>query len=168
MNFIKKYWGEIGPEFTAAVMDFFQSAELPRDSNVTWVALAPKFVGAREIKDLWPISMVGCVYKVISKVLVQRMRKVMPDLVGKTQSVFVQGRKIHNGALIACETVQWLKQRKKKSAIIKLEFQKTYDRVKLKFVDIVLQKMGFRQRWRGWIKECVCTASMSLDKWLAF
>ncbi|XP_057734478.1 uncharacterized protein LOC130949889 [Arachis stenosperma] len=130
MNFIKKCWGEIGTEFTVAVMDFFQSATLPRDSNVTWVALALKFVGAREVKDLQPISMVGCVYKVISKVLVQRMRRVMPDLVGETQSAFVQERKIHDGALITFETVQWLKQRKKKLAIIKLDFQKAYDRVK--------------------------------------
>nr|XP_025616965.1 uncharacterized protein LOC112709287 [Arachis hypogaea] len=130
MNFIKKCWGKIGTEFTAAVMDFFQSATVPRDSNVTWVALAPKFVGAREIKDLQPISMVGCVYKVISKVLVRRMRRVIPDLVGETQSAFVQGRKIHDGALITCKTVQWLKQRKKKSAIIELDFQKAYDRVK--------------------------------------
>nr|XP_025628354.1 uncharacterized protein LOC112721509 [Arachis hypogaea] len=90
------------------------------------------------------------------------MRRVIPDLVGETQSAFVQGRKIHDAALIACEIVQWLKQRKKKSEIIKLDFQKAYDRVKWKFVDIVLQKMGFGQRWRGWIKECVCTASMSL------
>ncbi|XP_016172733.1 uncharacterized protein LOC107615139 [Arachis ipaensis] len=42
-------------------------------------------------------SMVGCVYKVISKVLVRRMRPVMPALVGETQSVFVRGRKIHDG-----------------------------------------------------------------------
>ncbi|XP_057717975.1 uncharacterized protein LOC130932631 [Arachis stenosperma] len=76
MNFIKKCWAEVGREFTEAVMDFFQSAMLPRDSNVTWVALAPKFVGAKEIKDFRPISMVGCVYKMISKVLVWRMRKV--------------------------------------------------------------------------------------------
>ncbi|XP_016185349.1 uncharacterized protein LOC107626980 [Arachis ipaensis] len=146
MNFIKKCWGKIGPEFTAAVMDFFQLAELPRDSNVTWVALAPKFVGAREIKDLRPISMVGCVYKVILKVLVRRMGRVMPGLVGETQSAFVQGKKIHDGTLIACEIVQWLKQRKKKLAIIKLDFQKAYDRVKWKFVDIIFQKMGFGQR----------------------
>ncbi|XP_057746806.1 secreted RxLR effector protein 78-like [Arachis stenosperma] len=71
-----------------------------------------------------------------------------------------KGRKIHDGALIACEIVQWLKQRKKKLAIIKPDFQKAYDRIKWKFVDIVLQKMGFGQRCRGWIKECVCTASM--------
>ncbi|XP_057761062.1 uncharacterized protein LOC130981487 [Arachis stenosperma] len=75
------------------------------------------------------------------------MRKVMPGLVGETQSAFVKGKKIHDGALIACETVQWLKARKKSGAIIKLDFQK---------------KMGFGDIWRGWIKECVCSASMSV------
>ncbi|XP_072088687.1 uncharacterized protein [Arachis hypogaea] len=101
-----------------------------QEANVTWVALAPKFVGAKEIKDLKPISMVGCVYKVISKLLIRRMSSVLPGLVGESQSAFVKGRKIHDGALIACETVQWLKQKKKASAIIKLDFPKAYDRVK--------------------------------------
>nr|XP_025692528.1 uncharacterized protein LOC112794761 [Arachis hypogaea] len=67
---------------------------------------APKFIRAKEIKDLRPINMVGCVYKVISKVLVRRMRSVILTLVGKTQSAFVRGRKIHDGALIACETME--------------------------------------------------------------
>ncbi|XP_072060305.1 uncharacterized protein [Arachis hypogaea] len=123
MNFIKKCWEEVGQEFTGAVLDFFQSSRLPRYSKITWVALAPKFIGAKEIKDLRPISIVGCVYKVISK---------------------------------------WLKARKKSAAIIKLDFQKAYDRVKWSFVDIILQKMGFGHIWRGWIKECVCSASMSV------
>nr|XP_025611325.1 uncharacterized protein LOC112703925 [Arachis hypogaea] len=109
MNFIKKCWTEIGMEFTAAVMKFFETARLPADANVTWIALALKFVGAKEIKDLRPINMVGCVYKVISKILTRRMRGFMPGLVGETHSAFVKGRKIHDGALIACETVQWLK-----------------------------------------------------------
>ncbi|XP_015935571.1 uncharacterized protein LOC107461565 [Arachis duranensis] len=139
-------WGEIGYEFMAVVIGFFQTSRLPADSNITWVALAPKFIGAREIKDLRPISMVGCVYKVISKVLVRIMRSVMLVLVGETQSAFVKGRKIHDGALIACETVNWIKLRKKEAAIIKLDFQKAYDRVKWSFVDIVLQKMGFGNR----------------------
>ncbi|XP_057755453.1 uncharacterized protein LOC130974604 [Arachis stenosperma] len=105
MNFIKRYWGELGPEFTTIVMGFFQTSRLLADTNITWVALAPKFVGAKEIKDLRLMSMVGCIYKVISKVLVSRMRAVMPGLVEETQSAFVKGRKIHDGALIACETV---------------------------------------------------------------
>ncbi|XP_072054180.1 uncharacterized protein [Arachis hypogaea] len=57
------------------------------------------------------------------------MRKA-PGLVGDSQSAFMKGKKIHDGALIACETVHWLKSRKKSSAIIKMDFQKAYDRVK--------------------------------------
>ncbi|XP_057733852.1 uncharacterized protein LOC130949032 [Arachis stenosperma] len=162
MNFIKRCWDEIGREFTAAVLNFFETASLPTDANVTWVALAPKFIGAKEIKDLRPISMVGCVYKVISKILSRRMRDVMPGLVGESQSAFVKGRKIHDGALIACETVQWLKLKRKASAIIKLDFQKAYDRVKWGFVDIVLEKMGFGRTWRTWVRECVTSASVSI------
>nr|XP_025675981.1 uncharacterized protein LOC112776161 [Arachis hypogaea] len=97
MNFIKKCWDDIGAEFTSAVLEFFRSSRLPSDSNITWVALAPKFTGAKEIKDLRPISMVGCVFKVISKVMVRRMRSVMLGLVGETQSAFVKVRKIHDG-----------------------------------------------------------------------
>ncbi|XP_052117631.1 secreted RxLR effector protein 78-like [Arachis duranensis] len=106
--------------------------------------------------------MVGCVYKVVSKVLVRTMRSVMPGLVGETQSAFVKGRKIHDGALIGCETVHWIKRRKKEAAIIKLDFQKAYDRVRWSFVDIVLQKMGFGHKWRAWVIEYVTTTSMSV------
>ncbi|XP_016178235.1 uncharacterized protein LOC107620616 [Arachis ipaensis] len=113
-----------------------------------------------EIKDLRLIGIVGCVYRVISKVLVRRMRSMLPALVGETQSAFVKGRKIHDGTLIACETVNWLKLTKKEAAIIKLYFQKAYDRIKWSFVDFVLQQMEFGQVWRAWVMECVTTTSI--------
>ncbi|XP_016168808.1 uncharacterized protein LOC107611390 [Arachis ipaensis] len=59
MIFIKKCWDEIVSEFTAAVLGIFQSSRFPTDANVTWVALAPKFTSAKEIKDLRLISMSG-------------------------------------------------------------------------------------------------------------
>ncbi|XP_016206917.1 uncharacterized protein LOC107647353 [Arachis ipaensis] len=90
------------------------------------------------------------------------MRSVMPGLVGESQSAFMKGRKIHDGALIACETVHWLKLKKQASAIVKLDFQKAYDRVKWCFIDIVLEKMEFDRTWRSWIRECVRMASISI------
>ncbi|XP_057762865.1 uncharacterized protein LOC130982786 [Arachis stenosperma] len=66
MNFIKKCWEEIGVEFTKAVMTFFETARLPADFNVTWIALAPKFVGTKEINDITPMRMLGYIYKLIS------------------------------------------------------------------------------------------------------
>ena len=65
---------------------------------MTWVTLIPKFDGAQEIKDYRPISMVGCVYKMIAKVLANRLKIVMGQLVGETQSAFVQRRQILDGA----------------------------------------------------------------------
>ncbi|XP_020967715.1 uncharacterized protein LOC110266959 [Arachis ipaensis] len=100
--------GSDGTEFMPVVTAFFQTSRLPKDSNITWVMLAPKFIRAKEIKELCLISMVGCVYKEILKVLVRRMRAMMPGLVGETQSAFVKGRKINDGTLIACETVHSL------------------------------------------------------------
>ncbi|XP_057745007.1 uncharacterized protein LOC130962866 [Arachis stenosperma] len=162
MNFIKRCWEEIGVEITKAVMRFFETERLPAASNITWVVLAPKFVGAKEIKDLRLISMVGCIYEVILKVLTRRMRTVMPGLFGESHSAFVKGRRIHDGALIACETIQWPKMKKKASTIIKLDFQKADDRIKWKIVDIVLEKIRFGRRWRAWITECIRSASISI------
>nr|XP_025670679.1 uncharacterized protein LOC112770555 [Arachis hypogaea] len=160
MNFIKRCWAKIGSKFTAVMMEFFLISKLPTDANLTWMVFALKFTSAKKIKDLRLISMVGCVYKVISKMLVRRMRAIMPRLVGETQSAFVKGRKIHDRALITCKTVQWIKMRKKEAVIIKLDFQKAYDRIRWSFVDLMLQKMDFGRRWRSWVMECVSTSSM--------
>ena len=105
MNFIRKMWSEIGVEFYGTIEDFFVSGSLPRGSNMTWVTLIPKVEGAKEIKEFRPISMVRSVHKVISKILPNGLRNVIPKLVGETQSAFVCGRQILDGALIACEVV---------------------------------------------------------------
>ena len=66
----------------------------------TWVVLIPKVDDAVE-----PISMVGCLYKIIYKILANKLKDVMPVLVGESQSAFVRKRKILDGALIANEVV---------------------------------------------------------------
>ena len=68
----------------------------------------------------------------------------MDGLVGETQTAFVQGRQITDGALIACEAVHWLKRKKKEAVIMKLDFHKAYDSVRWDFVDKVLDRIGFR------------------------
>ena len=105
LNFIQKMWGVIGSDFKDMVWQFFTSGSLPKKLNMAWVTLIPKFEGANEIKDFNPISMVGCVYKIITKILARRLSVVMGSLVGEVQTAFIKGRQILDGALIACETV---------------------------------------------------------------
>lgn len=82
MGFIKKMWNIVGEDFIGMIMDFFECGRIPKAINTTWVTLIPKVDGAVDLKDFRPISMVGCIYKIIAKILALRIRKVMPSLVG--------------------------------------------------------------------------------------
>ena len=82
----------------------------------------------------------------------------MLNLVGETQSAYVSGCQIPDGALIVSKTVHQLKNNTKSGCISKLNFQKAYDRVRWYFVDLVLQKMRFGERW---MQNCISIASMS-------
>ena len=62
--------------------------------NSTFISLIPKIHGAKEIKDFRPISLVGGIYKIIAKVLANRMRTVMEKIISKPQNAFVKGRQI--------------------------------------------------------------------------
>ena len=83
LNFIRKCWDTIGGDFSSCVLNFFFFFS-PRKLNMTWITLILKFEEAQEIKDYKPISTVGYVYKVIAKVLANRIRNVRGGLVGET------------------------------------------------------------------------------------
>ena len=93
-------WDVVRSNFVELVLSFFSSGSLDKSLSMTWVTLIPKVDGAKEMKDFRPITMVGCVYKVISKILVRRLKGVMNNLVGEAQAAFIHDRKFFYGALI--------------------------------------------------------------------
>jgi len=137
---IKHVWPMIGEDFSRFIIQFFETGHLPPSINITWVTLIPKEKVAEEVKDYRPISMVGSVYKVIAKILSKRLREVIPELIREVQTTFIKGRQILYGALIANETVHWLKRKKKAGVLMKLDFEKAYDTLSW---DSVLKEMGF-------------------------
>ena len=91
-NFLKKLWEQFEEEICIFISGFFASGNLPPDINQTWVALIPKIDNAVEVKDFRPISMVGCLYKLIAKILAGRLKLVMGNIVGESQSNFISDR----------------------------------------------------------------------------
>ena len=140
----------------------FLCRTIPKVVNMTWEAQVPKIEGVVDMKDFRPISMVHCLYKVIAKVLSRRIREVMEDLVRESQSAFVKGRQIMDRALVANEVVYWVKKARKRTDLLKLDFQKAYEMVDWNFLDHVLESMGFCSTMQGWIHQCISTTSMSL------
>ena len=126
------------------------------------MTLIPKFADPSSIDEYRPISMVGALYKIISKLLLLRLKEVMAHIVDESQSAFVMNRKILDGVLIANESIRWLKKKRIPGALLKLDFQRAYDSVSWSFLKMVMIKLGFGRKWIRWIMNCVTSASMSI------
>ena len=131
---LKKFWSELEEDICRFIINFFEAGRFPTKINLTLVVLIPKFEGAIVIKDYRPISMVGCLYKKVTKVLASHLKEVMPGLVGEMQSAFIKDRQILDGTLKANEIVWWLRKAKEKVVLLKLDFQKAYDTVRWCFL----------------------------------
>ena len=139
--------------------DFHEKARFVRSLNSTFIVLVPKKGGAEDFKDFRPISLVNSQYKLIAKVLANRLKKVMSKLVNTTQNVVVAGRQILDASLIANEVIDSITKKKEKGILCKLDIEKAYDTLNWNFLLFSLQKMGFGERWIEWIKWCITTVS---------
>ena len=76
----------------ATFEEFFQHSKFEKSPNATFIALIPKKNGASNIRDFKPISLVGSVYKILAKVLANRLKEVLDQLISESQNSFVGGR----------------------------------------------------------------------------
>nr|GEV66188.1 RNA-directed DNA polymerase, eukaryota, reverse transcriptase zinc-binding domain protein [Tanacetum cinerariifolium] len=117
---------------------------------------------AKMVKDFRPISLVGSTYKIITKIMANRLSMVISDLVSDVQSAFVSNRQILDGPFILNELLSWYKFKKTKAMIFKVDFEKAFDSVRWDFLDDILYKFGFGTKWRGWIQGCLNSAMGSI------
>nr|GEY47481.1 RNA-directed DNA polymerase, eukaryota [Tanacetum cinerariifolium] len=94
-----------------------------------------------------PISLIGCVYKVVTKILANRLATVISDLVSDIQSAFVANRQIFDGPFILNELLAWCKRKKNQAMIFTVNFAKAYDSVRWDYLLDVLQAFGFGPNW---------------------
>ncbi|XP_071714730.1 uncharacterized protein [Rutidosis leptorrhynchoides] len=134
----------------------------PDGCNASFVTLIPKKADPLRFGDYRPISLIGSYYKIVSKLLSNRLRKVLPSLIGIEQNAFLKGRFILDGVLIANEMVDFLKTNHKKGIISKVDFEKAFDSLNWNFLLEVMKSMGFGCKWRKWILNCLKSASISI------
>lgn len=135
-----------------AVKNFFRSGILDPKLNKTHITLIPKIHSPESLNHFRPISLCNFVYKIISKVLANRLEIWLPELVAEEQSAFVSNRAIQDNIFKVQEVLHQLRIRNRKrkfQAILKLDMQKAYDRVEWDFLEVSMIKMGFCEKWVG-------------------
>lgn len=115
-------------------------------------------------KEFWPISLCNTIYKIITKVLVNRLRPFLNDIIGPHQSSFLPGRCTSDNAIILQEIVHGMKKSKKKKDDVacKIDLEKAYDHVSWDFLQICLQDFGFPPSIVKLIMFCVTSSSLSI------
>jgi hypothetical protein len=130
--FFQKNWSLMGNEVCEVVLDILNSGVMPHDLNLTYVTLIPKTHSPMSVTKFRPISLCNVLYKIISKVLANRLKKILHLIISPTQSAFISGRLISDNVLAAYETLHTMHMGmwgKKGFMAVKLDMSKAYDRV---------------------------------------
>jgi hypothetical protein len=141
-NFVKKFWSLMKNEVRILFDQFHGNGSLPSGFSSYFVALIPKVCSPLSLGDFRPISLLGCLYKLLAKVLAKRLAMVMDSLVASTQSAFLKGRYLVDGVMVVNEVVDMAKKSGKECLILKVDFEKAYDSVDWNFLDYMLGRFG--------------------------
>jgi hypothetical protein len=154
----------VSASVTKANLDVFNSGTMHAELNQTLIALIPKRKGLETLNHFRPISLCNTVYKIITKILVLRLKPLLPSLISPLQTAFVADRRGFDNVVIAQELIYTLERKKGKLGfmVIKIDLEKAYDRIEWSFVRQILIHFGFPDNITRIIMSCISTTSTSL------
>ena len=163
--FYQNFWSLVGSDVTTSILHYLNSGSLPTPLNHTFITLIPKTKNLKRVIEFRPISLCNVLYKIFSKVLANRLKRVLPHLISEHQSAFIKGCLITDNIMVAFETLHYMKNHnwgKNGFMALKLDMSKAYDWVEWSFLREVMKGMGFNEKWVELVMECVSTVSCSL------
>ncbi|XP_035539661.1 uncharacterized protein LOC118344031 [Juglans regia] len=163
--FYQKHWPVVGQQVCDAVLNVLNSNGSMGSINSTFIALIPKKKNPLKVIEFRPISLCNVIYKIISKAIANRLKKVLHGIISPSQSAFVPNRLITDNVIVAFEAFHTMNCKmtgKEGYMALKLDMSKAYDRVEWSFLRVVLYNLGFSSQWVELVMKCIETVSYAL------
>lgn len=163
VEFYLFYWNLIGGHLFNAISYFFNTGSLPHSWGKTYVALDPKIAHPISVKDFRPISLCNVCYKLISKILDNRLKLVIHTLIGPERSGFIHGCGAIDSIIIGQEIAHNLETELHVPArmLCKIDIKKAFDTIEWPAIITTLQRMLFPANWITWVQSYLSSASFS-------
>lgn len=108
--------------------------------------------------DLRPIALCNVVYKIMAKIIVNKMKPMLKDVISESQSVFVPNKLITNNIMIDAKAGHFLRRKQTSKVgwvVMKLDIAKAYDQMERAFLEKMMTRMGFANKWVDTVMLCV-------------
>jgi hypothetical protein len=150
-DFVKKCWPVIAPDFYELYNKFFEGSLCMHSINGSYVTLIPKNSSPDSVGDYRPISLLNTSVKVLTKILANRLQQVITKLVHQNQYGFIKDRSIQDCLAWAFECISLCHKSGKEMVILKLDFEKAFDKLEHAALIEILRHKGFGDKWIHWV-----------------
>lgn len=161
-DFIKKCWPIIKSDFYDLCEQFHKGELCLQSINSSFITLIPKKNGATCVNDYRPISLLSCTIKLLTKLLANRLQSIILELVHINQYGFIKSRTIQDCIAWAYEFLFQCHKSKKPSVVLKLDFEKAFDKIEHGMIMAILKKKGFGPKWCLWIEQILGSATSAV------
>ena len=162
--FFQKYWHIVGQDVTIAILSVLNFGLLHK-MNFTHIVPIPKNNELKNMSDYRPISLGTVISRIVSRVVANRLKRVLAMVIFDAQSAFVPNRLITDNTIVVYELLHRMRNRRKGrmgQMVVKLDISKVHDRVEWCFLCQIMLKPGFDPKWVQLDMETITTASYSV------
>ncbi|XP_072084637.1 uncharacterized protein [Arachis hypogaea] len=162
--FYKEFWDSLSNDVCRLVKRAFEGEPLNAAIFDTLIVLIPKVEVPSSLREFRPISLCNVIYKIVTKVLVNRFRPFLSEIIGPLQGGFIPGRGTTENIIIAQEIMHFMRNTKSRKGTMafKIDLEKAYDRVDWRFLEATLVRFGFPKATINLILNCVTSSSLAV------
>lgn len=151
-QFYKVFWPELKGLITHTVNEIFQIGRMPDGFKESIITLLPKKSKPKtRVSNLRPINLLNVIFKLITKMISNRMSKIIANLINEDQTGFIKGRFIGENIRLVIDVIQQAKLRNQTGLLVLCDMQKAYDSLNWKYMKKVIRRYGFGPNLCKWI-----------------